>query len=316
MTNPFDPRTPDDAPGTPPSRTFQIGLVNIAYLLALLPWFGLAAGLFSAAGTLGLLLFILALYWLYLSAVALRARSGYLNVMEDADAERAGRAWPLTLSTVALPWVMLLGMGFTLVMSILLTQAGAASFLFLALLIIWMVAQANILGRWQRFKTAKQTELREVGASTPTLAEDLGGGYAKERAELIREVRRVSPQLPPSLREQLMRTAQAADAALKATAGQDGRDAYNARAVATEELPDALRAYLSLPESQRRARALPSSASGVPMKNPQESLAEQLQVLEGAMRGVVSRHAEERARELETQRRYLQGKYGEEEKIR
>lgn len=121
------------------------------------------------------------------------------------------------------------------------------------------------------------------------------GTLAQDEAGLLHTLRTHQRALPPGSRAAFEGAVLATRDALRLTAADAtlGRDAYDARQAAREDLPEVLRVY----------HAAPRSAA------VEQELRAQLGVIEGRMRQVAQARAEVQGRALRAHRRYLEDKY-------
>ncbi|MFC6616948.1 hypothetical protein [Deinococcus radiophilus] len=106
--------------------------------------------------------------------------------------------------------------------------------------------------------------------------------------DLIRLLNRHESRLPATSRPQLRATVSAMHAAMQATRGELGREAYEVRQAAQEDLPRLLE--LAGPEQQA-------------------DLAEALGLIERRMGQIADEQRQRQRRDYDTQREYLRGKY-------
>lgn len=122
---------------------------------------------------------------------------------------------------------------------------------------------------------------------------------ADDEARLLALLRSGERTLPAATRSALHATVSATRDALRATAGDVtlGRDAFDARQAAREDLPALLRTYHAAPHTPETDRLFLA----------------QLALIERRMRGIIQARQAQQVRALEAQRRYLESKYGERE---
>ncbi|MEW6421426.1 MAG: hypothetical protein AB1511_06835 [Deinococcota bacterium] len=122
---------------------------------------------------------------------------------------------------------------------------------------------------------------------------------SRDEDELLALLRSGERALPASARSALHATVIATRDALRCTAGDAalGRDAFDARQAAREDLPELLRTYHAAPRTPETDRLFLG----------------QLALIERRMRGITRERQQQQARALEAQRRYLESKYGERE---
>ncbi|BDP40924.1 hypothetical protein DAETH_08930 [Deinococcus aetherius] len=169
----------------------------------------------------------------------------------------------------------------------------------------WLLAFTLLLATFGAVWTARRATLliraREEGeADLVTLDAPTGSGSAAradDEAGLLALLRGSERALPTSTRAALHATVIATRDALRVTAGDLslGRDAFDARQAAREDLPELLRAYHAAPRTPQA----------------DDLLLGQLALIERRMSGVVRERQKAQARTLDAHRRYLEGKYGE-----
>ncbi|EYB67316.1 hypothetical protein DEIPH_ctg044orf0032 [Deinococcus phoenicis] len=122
---------------------------------------------------------------------------------------------------------------------------------------------------------------------------------ADAEADLLALLRAGERALPTPGRSALHATVIATRDALRATADETalGRDAFDVRQAAREDLPELLRTYQAAPRTPENERLL----------------LDQLNLIGTRMRAVAREHQARQTRVLEAQRRYLESKYGAEE---
>lgn len=200
-----------------------------------------------------------------------------------------------------------LGLGVLLVLSVLgalllvpllaVLGIGTASGSHLAAWFLGFTLLLGLFGTVWTFRRASRiiTVPREPEAAPP----DGTAPTADDEAGLLALWRAGERALPAASRTALRDTVLATREALRATADDAslGRDAFDARQAAREDLPDLLRTY----------RAAPLSAA------TDDLFLGQLRLIERRMQGIAHDRQAQQTRALEAQRRYLESKYGEEE---
>ncbi|WP_102125749.1 hypothetical protein [Deinococcus planocerae] len=167
----------------------------------------------------------------------------------------------------------------------------------------WMLAFTLLLATfgavWTARRAAHLIRAREdqVGVVTLDAPGTLGSGGADDEAGLLALLRGSERALPPSTRAALHATVIATRDALRVTSGDLslGRDAFDARQAAREDLPELLRTYRAAPRTPEADRLLLG----------------QLTLIERRMGEVVRERQRAQSRTLDAHRRYLEGKYGE-----
>lgn len=137
--------------------------------------------------------------------------------------------------------------------------------------------------------------LLSSAAQVPTTPAPL----ADDEGRLLALLRAGERVLPPPNRAALHATVIATRDALRSTSDDAalGRDAFDARQAAREDLPELLRTYRAAPRTPETDRLFLG----------------QLALIERRMRGITRERQGQQARALEAQRRYLESKYGERE---
>ncbi|WP_216325471.1 hypothetical protein [Deinococcus aestuarii] len=153
---------------------------------------------------------------------------------------------------------------------------------------------------WTARRAALLIRAREEQEGLVTLESSGGSGRASgadDEAGLLALLRGSERALPSSTRTALHATVIATRDALRVTANDLslGRDAFDARQAAREDLPELLRTYRAAPRTPEADRLLLG----------------QLALIERRMSGVVRERQRAQARTLDAHRRYLEGKYGE-----
>lgn len=143
---------------------------------------------------------------------------------------------------------------------------------------VWLVRRARLL-------------LRPAGEDTPAMP----GAGRVSLAALNRQAR----ALPAPGRAAFRRTLAATEGALRACAADTtlGRDTFDARQAAREDLPTLLAAYRAAP----------------PTPDAQREFARQLSVIETRMHAIVRGRAAQQALDLHAHGRYVDDKYGRED---
>lgn len=166
-----------------------------------------------------------------------------------------------------------------------------------------LLALAGIL--WTAVQGARLLSPRPL--SVPAARPDvpaLPASTADAEAGLLALLRAGERALPTPGRSALHAAIIATRDALRATADDTalGRDAYDARQAAQEDLPELLRTYRAAPRTPQTERLF----------------LEQLDLIGGRMRQIAREQQARQTRALEAQRRYLESKYGErgEEEVR
>ncbi|GMA16703.1 hypothetical protein E5F05_17070 [Deinococcus metallilatus] len=139
---------------------------------------------------------------------------------------------------------------------------------------------------------------RLITAPEEAVPGPLDAATGDDETGLLALLRAGERALPASARSALHATVIATRDALRATAGDLslGRDAYDVRQAAREDLPELLRSYRAAPRSPETDRLLLG----------------QLGLIGRRMQGITRERQQQQARALEAQRRYLESKYGEE----
>ncbi|MEF2279260.1 hypothetical protein V3W47_13215 [Deinococcus sp. YIM 134068] len=170
--------------------------------------------------------------------------------------------------------------GWLLAFTLLLVTLGA----------VWTARRAALLIRAREEDHTDLVTLEEPRA--------VGASRNNDEAGLLALLRGGERVLPVPTRTALRATVLATRDALRLTAGDLslGRDAYDARQAAREDLPDLLRTYRAAPRTPEADRLM----------------LEQLALMERRMGEIVRERQGARTRTLDAQRRYLESKYGKE----
>jgi hypothetical protein len=171
--------------------------------------------------------------------------------------------------------------GWLLAFTLLLATLGA----------VWTARRAALL---IRARGGEHTDLVTLDAPTTTGPSQ----GADDEAGLLALLRSGERVLPSSTRDALHTTVIATRDALRLTAGDLslGRDAFDARQAAREDLPELLRTYHAAPRTPEAENLLLG----------------QLALIERRMGEVVRERQGQSVRTLDAQRRYLESKYGKE----
>ncbi|MFC4637536.1 hypothetical protein [Deinococcus hohokamensis] len=203
-----------------------------------------------------------------------RARAGALT-------RRAGGLLRLVLGGLLVAAVLsalgLVLLVFALQGSALAAWLLAATFLIALLGLVWGARRAARLVR------------------PPVAPQGRPASPAEDEAGLLHTLRTHQRALPPGGRDAFQGAVLATRDALRLTAGDAtlGRDAFDARQAAREDLPEVLRVYRAAPRTPEA----------------EQELQEQLGLIERRMRQVIQTRTEAQGRALQANRRYLEDKY-------
>ncbi|MFC4426139.1 hypothetical protein [Deinococcus navajonensis] len=161
----------------------------------------------------------------------------------------------------------------------------------------WLLVATLLLGALALFWGLRRAGrlLRGPMAVAAGPASGVQATLAQDEAGLLNTLRTHQRILPPGSREVFQSAVLATRDAMRLTAGDVtlGRDAYDARQAAREDLPEVLRAY----------RAAPRTA------HSDEALLGQLRLIEGRMQQVIETRTAGQVRALKAHGRYLEDKY-------